>query len=907
VAIDRLDCAVHLSSVAIPQRRRYQRRSQIWLGIVLVLVTSFSTLAADLPDARTQLLTGDYPGCISLARQALKENENDEDWSILLCQALLSTGQYPEARSAITNSLAAHRQNIRLCWQAREAFLANGQVQAARQMLDTIGRIVWRHPSDFSDADELVISGKTLLLMGVDPKRVLDRIFDAALKSNPKLRDVFLAAGQLALDKHDFALAAKKFQEGLAQVPDDPDLLFGLAQAYAPNNAALMISSLESALERNSNHVGCLLLLVDHNIDAEDYSEAGKLLERIERVNPWNPDAWAYRAVLAELQNQPEGEQTAREKALKFWPNNPRVEHLIGLKLSQNYRFEEGASHQRQALAFDPDYLPAKAQLAQDLLRLGQETEGWKLADEVQKQDAYDVESYNLTTLHDTMGKFSTLTNQDFVLRMNSEEAAIYGARVLKLLDQARTNLCSKYGFETARPTIVEVFHEQKDFAVRTFGMPGNPGYLGVCFGNLITANGPAAQFDHPVNWQAVLWHEFCHVVTLQLTRNKMPRWLSEGISVFEEAQANPAWGQRMTPEYREMVLGGELTPIAELSGAFLAPPSPVYLQFAYYESSLVVEFIVQRFGLESMKAILHDLGQGVEINQAIEHHTIAIARLEKDFAGFARERAESLAPGLDFQKPAAAQGFVALGDSPAGTNGAGPTLPRRPSRRGRSRSPSPGQEALATWAATHPTNYYALTEQARKLIAQKEFQAAKIPLEKLNELYPGETGADSGPALPGIRYRELGETNAEKELLVRVARQDDEAITSYQRLMEMAASDQNWSNVLQNTERYLAVNPLRPLPYHFLAQASDHLGRPADGIAAYRALLQLTPPDPADVHFQLAQLLFRVGDLQARRQVLQALEEAPRYQAALQLLLRINHEMPPAKTDPSPAPAIEQ
>jgi len=62
---------------------------------------------------------------------------------------------------------------------------------------------------------------------------------------------------------------------------------------------------------------------------------------------------------------------------------------------------------------------------------------------------------------------------------------------------------------ELKRPTIVEVFPEQKDFAVRTFGMPGNPGYLGVCFGRVVTANSPAAHTSHAVNWQAVLWHEF--------------------------------------------------------------------------------------------------------------------------------------------------------------------------------------------------------------------------------------------------------------------------------------------------------------------------------------------------------------------------------------------------------------
>src|SRR5947199_1501630 len=250
------------------------------------------------------------------------------------------------------------------------------------------------------------------------------------------------------------------------------------------------------------------------------------------------------------------------------------------------------------------------------------------------------------------MNGFATLTNSDFLLRMTRHEAAVYGQQVLQVLGQARSNLCAKYGIELQRPTIVEVFADQKDFAVRTFGMPGNAGYLGVCFGKVVTANSPASQTAHPVNWEAVLWHEFCHVVTLQLTRNKMPRWLSEGISVYEESQANPAWGQHMNPRFREMTLGDDLTPVSKLSAAFLAPASEMHLQFAYYESSLVVEFLVQRFGLERLKAILRDLGEGVEINDAIEKHTAPMATIEKDFDDFAHERAEKLAPGLDFENP---------------------------------------------------------------------------------------------------------------------------------------------------------------------------------------------------------------------------------------------------------------
>ena len=254
----------------------------------------------------------------------------------------------------------------------------SGSPLAAARSAREIQRLFSSRGWVYRDPRELVVCGRVALLGGMDPKMVLDQLYDRVKKSNPKLREVYLATGDLALEKHDFALAARVFQEGLKQLPDDPDLHFGLARAYAPSDQKLMLASLTTALEKNSRHVGSLLLLADHNIDAEDYAAAGKFLDRVEAINPWQPDGWAYRAVICHLRNQLDAEEKAREKALKFWATNPRVDYLIGLKLSQKYRFSIGATHQKRSLSFDPTYLPAKSQLAQDLLRLGEEAEGWR-------------------------------------------------------------------------------------------------------------------------------------------------------------------------------------------------------------------------------------------------------------------------------------------------------------------------------------------------------------------------------------------------------------------------------------------------------------------------------------------------------------------------------------------------
>ena len=48
------------------------------------------------------------------------------------------------------------------------------------------------------------------------------------------------------------------------------------------------------------------------------------------------------------------------------------------------------------------------------------------------------------------------------------------GIRTLDDLQSfVRTKLCEKYDVKLDRPILVEIFPEQQDFAIRTFGLPG--------------------------------------------------------------------------------------------------------------------------------------------------------------------------------------------------------------------------------------------------------------------------------------------------------------------------------------------------------------------------------------------------------------------------------------------------
>jgi len=441
---------------------------------------------------------------------------------------------------------------------------------------------------------------------------------------------------------------------------------------------------------------------------------------------------------------------------------------------------------------------------------------------------------------------------------------------VLALLRRARETLGKKYAVKLPEPVIVEIFPQKKEFAVRTFGLPGAEGFLGVCFGRVITANSPASQGENPSNWESVLWHEFCHVVTLNKTHNKMPRWLSEGISVYEEEREDRTWATALNPRYRAMILGKELTPLSQLSGAFLAPASPLHLQFAYFESALAVEFLVERFGMDVVKSVLEDLGTGIPINEALPRRTkTSLDQLDRDFAQFARERAESVAAGVTWEEPELA------GDADS--------------------------QAVSAWLADHPKSFWGLQRLAAKLVAEEKWDRAKEVLETLKQLYPEYVGPENAYVLLANVYRRTSDTGAEHAVLEELAARNGDALPAYMRLMELDEASGDWAGLARNARRLLAVNPLIPAPHRQLARAAEHLGARDEAVAAYRALALLDETDPAEVHYRLAKLLREGGNPdEARREVLKSLEEAPRFLDAHRLLLELIEPDRPAAGSPT-------
>ncbi len=828
-------------------------------------LSSADLFAAEVDQTRKLLLKGDYAECIKVAGEAIQQRVFGEEWYLFKSEAEMQTGQYAAAFDTISGGLTRYAWSIRLRQAGIEPACLSDHVSQGKvwqaEINDIVSRAAWRYDGD---AESLVALGKVAVALGADARQVLETFYDRALKVSPSNRGAILASGELALAKKDFAVAAETFEEGLKTHPNDAEMHFGLARGLEAVQPPIAAHHLAEALRFNPHLTSALLYKAEQAIDSEQYADASKLLDQVLEINESHPLAWSLHAVMAHLDNQPDSEREFYQSALKPWSENPAVDHLIGRKLSQKYRFAEGADHQRTALKFAADYQPARVQLAQDLLRLGQEDEGWKLSEAAWKTDGYDVQVFNLMQLRDQLSKYTTFEADGFRVRMESTEARIYGADVLKLLQRAKRTLCAKYNLVLNDPITVEIFADPNDFAVRVFGLPGADGYLGVCFGKVIAANSPASQKNNPANWQAVLWHEFCHVVTLEKTRNRMPRWLSEGISVYEERQAGATWGQRMNPKNRQRILAGQMASIRELSGSFLHPAKPGDLEFAYYQSSLLVECLMEKYGLDAMKQILDDLAAGLHVEDAIVRHTTSLDQIDMEFRDYALEMARRLAPDLDWEQ----YDLSAIKDDD-------------------------DPDRLEHWLEDHPSSIQGLTMLADQFVGRREFGKAKKLLAKMIELYPEQTGLDSSYVLLAAIHRELNETADERRVLEGYVERTDDAKTALLRLIELQTAADDWRAAAGSVRRLLEVNPLLPQAQKARALTSEQLGDNDDAILALEAWLLMNPDDPAEGHFRLARLLHAKQNPQAKEHVLKALESAPRFRDAQKLLLKIVRESP--------------
>jgi tetratricopeptide (TPR) repeat protein len=660
--------------------------------------------------------------------------------------------------------------------------------------------------------------------------------------------------GDLFFEKHDRAEAVKSYQLALKANPDYVPALLGMARAMADENPPAALKYAQRALELNPNNAATHIFIADRLVDDDKLDEARAEIAKALASNPNSLEALALRAAISFVEGKHAEYQTDVTAALKINPTYGEIYRMVGAVTARFYRFDEAVEQVRRGMVLDRENARAQADLGAHLMRTGDETGARRALEMAFRADPYDIYTFNLLELLDELDKFETIRDGDLIIKLHPDEIGVMKEYVLSLAKEALAALSQRWQFTPKGPILIEVFPEHDDFAVRTVGLPGMVGALGACFGRVVTMDSPKARDPGDFNWGATLWHELAHVITLQLSNQRIPRWLTEGISVFEEKRARSEWGREMELAFARAMDAGDVLKVKDLNSGFQRDPRTVSL--SYYQASLLVEHIVERFSEPKLRALVQSFSEGINSEAAIRKVLgIEIDDLQRSFDTFLGTR------------------FTALRRALKAPDDFNPEMP---------------VEKLKAVADANPDSYPIQMALGRAL-RQTDPTAAIAAFERAAVLVPMSIGPES----PYMQIVEVALAHGDKakaaEALEELTEQDHTDVNSARQLVGLTDVVKDERRHRLALQRVVAVDPFDAPAHTTLGRMALASGQTAEAIKMFRVAIAAGAIDRASAHADLGEALFAGGQREdAKREALAALEIAPTFERAQDLLLKL-------------------
>jgi cellulose synthase operon protein C len=856
------------------------------IGIVLALgggVPS-GTVHAEEATAATVLRSGDYATALALLTRQAQADPHAASTHRTLARTLAEVGRYADAEEAIKAFQAANPRSAALqrtlgevlvtrgrTAEAETAFqkaidgaapdalsaetdlavlrLGRGEREAARAGFRRLVTAYNRGPG--LSSEQLTAVAIACRHLGDDePQMFKDALkaFDEAIAADPDDVDARVGLVELFLDKYNRTDAAATAKEALQRRPGHPRVLLATARVLDVDGEPGVLETIQKSLKVNPSLAEARVFLAEVFLDQEDYASAAREAERVLAENAASVPAWSVLAAARSLQRDSARFEEARRRALTLGPRNAFLYDRLAETSARNRLYREAAAFAQQGVALDPRDWPGLGLLGLNQLRLGAIAEGRKNLEASFAGDPYNVWIKNTLDLLDTFPRYKETRTAHFQILLHGKEAELLAPYVSALAEDAYTHLAERYAWRPPAPVRIEVYPDHADFSVRTVGLAGLAG-LGACFGPVLAMDSPSARPVGQFNWGSTLWHELAHTFTLGLTGNRVPRWFTEGLSVHEEHRARPGWGDGVTVEFLRALQAGELLPVGDLNRGFVRAKGPEQIGISYYQAALTVEWIEAQRGFPALAGLLASYGEGHSTAEAFEK--VLGTRLEdfdKAFFAYLSQR---------FAGP-----LAALRHAPA----------------------------AAAASAPDAGDVEAQLAAGLRLFHDGKRAEALPYFERARTLFPELGGPDSPHWYLAVLYADQGKPGPAIEELQRLDAVTDSHYKGHLELARLLEEQGDLARAAAALDQALYISPFEPAVHERLARLYGRLGDHAKVVRARRSLVALDPVDRPEALYQLAQALLDAGDATAaRREVLHALELAPRFPRAQEMLLRLH------------------
>jgi tetratricopeptide (TPR) repeat protein len=677
----------------------------------------------------------------------------------------------------------------------------------------------------------------------------------AALKNDPAANTAW---GTLFHEKHTPDDAVKSCRIAIQSDADWAPAHAGLARALADEDPPAAAAAAARALAIDPALTDAHLFVAEAALDNEKPAVATASIDRVLAINPRSPEAHTLLGAIAWIAGRTAEFDAEVARALAVNPTRGDTYRVIAAHAARNYRFDEAVTLGRKAIALEPANIRAYAELGMHLMRSGDEREARRMLDTAFRGDPYDVVTLNLLRVLDTLDGFASQKSGAATIRMDPDQAPVLSLYAGPLAEKALAQMRVRYGIDPKGEVTIQIFPKHDDFAVRTTGLMGMSGALGASFGSVVTQDSPNSLNRPPgsFNWQATMWHEMAHVFTLQLSNQRVPRWVTEGISVYEEGLLDPSYARDSEQGFANLYGQGKVPKLADLNAGFSRPDM---IALAYFQSSLAVSLIVERYGFDALRVMVRAFADGVDVEAALLKATNAsLADLQTAFDAKLEQR------------------FGVVGKALRMPDGV--ELPRGGT-----------VESWTALAAKHSGSYPVQIAAGQALASANAREAAIAAYERAAVLVPFATGAQS----PRARLADLAERGGDLRRALRewssLVADDHTNIDAARKLAQLARRLGDAPAAALAWNRIVVIDPFDAAAHTALGRIAVERKDTALALREFRAALAAGPADPAPAHCDLAEaLLMNAQRADAKREVLAALEIAPTYERAQELLLRI-------------------
>jgi tetratricopeptide (TPR) repeat protein len=858
---------------------------------IMLLILWFSKQRASSVDsvgvANEYLLNGKYSEAISLY-QRLVEKDNTKDRLAArsgLLRALLITGQYEKLEGLAREYLQVSPSETSLRLFLGKSYFLRGRYNEGQQEFEkalksspptryeaqlnlgllhkTLGRLP-ESRAQFSEVYERIVGEgnshlglAAIALQNMEHFHEANNLFKQATRQDPNDLDTWNAWGNLLLEKYNPAVAATVFADALKINPNHPESLLGMALSRYEGQGEQEEEILRKALEVNPNLEGARAALAEVAIESDTFDKAGTEIENLLRINSRSLRAFSLKATLSYAKGQQNELQDQIQQVLHINPLYGEIyEKLANYCVTQRL-YKESVEFFRKAIEINPRLWTAYSGLGINLLRLGDEQAAKETLDKAYKYDPFNVWTYNTLRLIDSYKNFDAVRTTNFELKLHKKESKLLQNYVPELLEEAYQTLSSKYKFYPNTPLYFEMFPDHEDFAVRTLGVPGL-GALGVCFGRGVVMDSPSARPQGNFNWGSTLWHEFAHVVTLGITNHRVPRWFTEGLSVMEEHKAKPGWGEGLNLETVRAIQEKKLLPVAELNSGFIRPKFPGQVQLSYFQAGQACEFIEKEFGFAMILEMLTLFKSGQSLERTLQQGiNLSPQEFDQKFNAYLESLYGKTLRAVDFK-----------------------TVEEKDLMQ--------DKKKLETLLAGSPDNFFANLKLAGYYRKEGNLEKAITFFKSAKSVFPFYVDSDNPYKQLSEIYKQQGRLNDAITELQALTERHDSDFESMKQLAQWLNEAHRKGEACSVLQKAMYVHPFDLETHELLAEVAFKQKDLDLALREYQAVLALDPSDKATAHFNVAKVLLQMGKKpEAKKEALAALEIAPGFEPAQELLLK--------------------